>query len=496
MATEPSTMVFAPEKPPQGSGPAFHDATGDVWEEIYRHACTFDPEVFMNKMLNIIKNPKLNTTWLFRADILYDDHVQLQIGQADGKTQPRVREVMNISRQRVLVRTLVPSNSRRDMPMNQTCTFHQSRNEDGSVSTLIIYIPHVDDPDIMPFYHPKVKGIAHLHTWEPSSRTGSISIHFLRFPGVPTSDDKVDRTALQLLQLIFKHGQAAGYVKRVNHDLVVSRPRFQDRLAKLKAKYARTLIKSWAEVTDPQKHVFEDLCIAAFLMELWADMYREAAFPGFVDIGCGNGLLVFILNQEGFSGWGFDARRRQSWKNYETDQPSSPSGRSLEQRLLLPYIITDTDGGDDSGEALPSDSVHDGRFPPGTFIVSNHADELTPWTPILAAGSNCPFIMIPCCSHDLSGARYRAPPPKDKSKGSSAYASLVAWVTQIGEDCGFAVETEMMRIPSTRNVGILGRTRTLDASTVDLQAIVTKYGGTAGYRATLMKLLKVEPKGH
>lgn len=484
----------------------------------------------MSKMMNVIKNPNLNTSWLFRADILYDDSVQaqigptksnIQIGPADGNTQigsdsntqfgpaddtqigpaddtqPRVREIVNISRQRILVRTLVPRNALRDAPMNQTCTFHQSADDDGSINTLIIYIPHLDDADDFPFYHPRVRGIGHLHTWDPSLDTGTVSVHFLPFPGDSLEDTKTDRIAYHLLQLIYKHGQSHDhYVKRVYHDLVVPQARFQDRFAQLKARYARSLVESWAEVTDPEKHVFEDLSIAAFLIELWADMYRGADFPGFVDIGCGNGLLVYILNREGFSGWGFDARRRVSWTKYETAQPSSPSGRSLEQKLLLPYIIPDDDDGD-SSEVIPSASTHDGRFPPGTFIISNHADELTPWTPILAAGSDCPFIMIPCCSHDLSGAKYRAPPPKDKSKGTSTYASLVAWATQIAEDCGFTVQTEMLRIPSTRNAGLLGSKRaTTIELPVDLEAILAKYGGAGSYRATVAKLLKTGPRAH
>lgn len=447
----------------------------------------------MSKMMNVIKNPNLNTSWLFRADIRYDDSVQAQIGHADGNTQPRVREIINISRQRILVRTLVPRNTQRDAPMNQTCTFHQSVDDDGSINTLIIYIPHIDGSDDFPFYHPKVRGIGHLHTWDPSLDAGTVSVHFLPFSGDSLEDTRIDRTAYHLLQLIYKHGQSHDYVKRVYHDLIMPQARFQDRFSQLKTKYAKSLVESWAEVTDPEKHVFEDLSIAAFLIELWADMYRGAEFPGFVDIGCGNGLLVYILNQEGFSGWGFDARRRVSWTKYETAQPSSPSGKSLEQRLLLPYIIPDNS---DSSEAIPSASTHDGRFPPGTFIISNHADELTPWTPILAAGSECPFIMIPCCSHDLSGAKYRAPPPKDKSKGASTYASLVAWATQIAEDCGFTVETEMLRIPSTRNAGLLGRKRATIESPVDLEAILAKYGGAGGYRATVAKLLKTGPRCH
>ena len=76
---------------------------------------------------------------------------------------------------------------------------------------------------------------------------------------------------------------------------------------------------------------------------------------------------------------------------------------------------------------------HSGIFKAGTFIVSNHADELTPWTPILAALSNpiepLPWLAIPCCSHALSGARHRYPiskPPSPLAK----HGSTRVWTEQ------------------------------------------------------------------
>jgi tRNASer (uridine44-2'-O)-methyltransferase len=310
-------------------------------------------------------------------------------------------------------------------------------------------------------------------------------------------DAKLNRIAFHLLEILHKHGQGSveGYVKRVNHDIVIPQARFQDRYGYLKSKYARQLVESWAESTDPGKHVFEDLGIAAFLIELWTDLYKGSAFPGFVDIGCGNGLLVYLLTQEGYDGWGFDARARKSWANYTTPTKLSPSGKSLEERLLLPGIIP-TGRSENGAPQLNAANLHDGLFKPGTFIVSNHADELTPWTPILGAMSDCPFIMIPCCSHSLTGEKFRAPPPRDKSKPKSTYASLVDWVSQIAEDCGWQPEVEMLRIPSTRNTGILGRNRNEPAANIDIQAVLHKYGGVEGFYDNVIKLVKSGPASH
>jgi tRNASer (uridine44-2'-O)-methyltransferase len=463
-------------------------------------------------MLNLVENPNLNSKWLFRADVIHDENIQPSV-PADvriSEDRPYIRDFTGFSRQRTIVRRLIPRNTLRDAPLDQTCSFYHSRydieelesdRKAGLMRSLVLYMPHTSSAAELPFYHPKVKGICQLHEWDEATKTGTISVHFLLFDAEQDAEEvdqvKLGRIAYHLLQTIHKHGhgRAAGYVKRVNHDVIVPRERFQDKYSELKNKYARSLVQSWLETTDPQKHVFEDLGIAAFLIELWRDMYGGTDFPGFVDIGCGNGLLVHILKLEGYDGWGFDARERKSWSQYNSSFSGSPSGKSLQRLLLLPSIIPAEEPDGDTKTADPED-VHNGIFPKGTFIISNHADELTPWTPILAAISQCPFIAIPCCSHNLTGDRWRAPPPRDKSKSKSMFASLVDWVAQIAVDCGWDVETEMLRIPSTRNTGLVGRRNTKDVEEIDMNVVLQKYGGVQGYYNNVTKLLKSSHRGH
>lgn len=471
--------------------PRVQDGPGNLWAPMLEHPCSFDPAQFFGVMANFVHNPNLNTNWLFRADILF------RRGSEEADTPapdaaPILLDFQGFELQEVLVRRLIPRNPARDRPLDQTCLFLRS-DDDDRVSSLVVYLPHFSSPDETPFYHPAVRGIAHLHEWTPSTTSGNVSVHFWPFASEDLrATDRIQRTALMLLQQLHKHGQGciAGYVKRVIHDTIIPQKRLQDRHIELKTKYAKELIDTWAEQTDPRKHVFEDISIAAFLIELWADMYKEGGFPGFVDIGCGNGLLVYILRKEGYAGWGFDARSRKSWALYNTQDAA---GDSLKAHVLLPSFATRQAPGTGDGLLDEQDLIHDGAFPKGTFIISNHADELTPWTPILAAQSQSPFIMIPCCSHDLSGAKFRAPPPRDTTKGTSAYASLVSWVTKLASECGYEVETEMLRIPSTRNTALLGRKMT---GQPDLDSIVSRYGGTAGYYENVSKLLKSGPRGH
>ncbi|KAJ2992073.1 hypothetical protein NUW58_g2298 [Xylaria curta] len=473
-------MVSEPEPFAEGSPSLVTDVSGATWTPLFRRKCSFDPGYFFKVMNNLILNPNINSSWLFRADILLErDGTQALSQDIEGEVDatspipvPILVQFTGFRLDKLLVRRLIPRNPQRDPPLDQTCLIYHS-NETGEMETsssMVVYKPHVSSHSDVPFYHPKVSAVAFLHEWDAKSGEGTVSIHYNFFDDY-SSSPKLVRTALHLLSTLHKHGEGAkeGYVKRVQHDTVIPQATVQSTYTRLKKKYARKLIEGWVEVTDPTKHCFEDLGIAAFLIELWAQMYRDSHFPGFVDIGCGNGLLVHILRQEGYLGWGFDARRRKSWDNF-TDRidPTSEknTGQSLRQLVLLPSVLQDQSQQYDE----LAQQVHDGMFPQGTFIISNHADELTPWTPVLAAISDCPFIMIPCCSHDLSGARFRAAAPKDKGKSTSAYSSLVEWVKQIAYDCGWNVETEMLRIPSTRNTGIIGRHRPQESRLTDIMS--------------------------
>jgi len=479
----------------------------EAWVTVLESECTFPPDVFNVVMLNLIKNPNVTSSHLFRADIFYDSGITSDNdleNHLKPDYRPRGAVLPGYELARTIVRQLIPRNVQLDRPLVQTCHFFQKLDDDDddddddAETNVILYIPHVDSPEQMPFYHPSVAKLAFSHTW-PS---GTVSISYGLFP-----DDnltmKLERTALRLLQTVHKHGQGqlAGYEKRVHLDQVIPQKRYQDTYARLKAKHGRQLAEQWVEVTDPGKHVFEDIAIAAFLVELWRDTYRSEddddddrpPFPGFVDIGCGNGILVHLLIEEGYRGWGFDARQRKTWSIFPATTQAS-----LHQKLLVPDLLQR----DNSRNQSTPTHYDDGIFAPASpFIISNHADELTAWTPLLAHLNDSSFIAIPCCSHDLSGSRFRAPPtikankdpatavsarlpqqaskPHDnftndsnqaaetgtlkrteaQKKMPSAYATLCSYVTSLAEEVGFEVEKEVLRIPSTRSQSIIGRRR-------------------------------------
>ncbi|XP_069712501.1 probable tRNA (uracil-O(2)-)-methyltransferase isoform X4 [Phaenicophaeus curvirostris] len=215
----------------------------------------------------------------------------------------------------------------------------------------------------------------------------------------------------------------------------------------LKEKY-REMVKVWPEVTDPEKFVYEDVAIATYLLILWEEERKEKELTkkqSFVDLGCGNGLLVHILNNEGHSGRGIDVRRRKIWDMYGPET-------HLEESAIMPgdsHLFPDTD-----------------------WLIGNHSDELTPWIPVIAARSSnsCRYFVLPCCFFDFHGKYSR------RQSKKTQYREYLDFVTQVGFVCGFHVEEDCLRIPSTKRVCLIGKNRTYPPSewaVIDKQ--ITRY---------------------
>ena len=105
--------------------------------------------------------------------------------------------------------------------------------------------------------------------------------------------------------------------------MVVTQPDFRAEYVRLKDKYGKHWVSRWPEQTDPSKYVFEEIAIAAWLLALWKSESsatdageQQERCVRFVDLGCGNGFLTYLLIEEGHSGWGIDRQRRGIWGEY------------------------------------------------------------------------------------------------------------------------------------------------------------------------------------
>jgi tRNASer (uridine44-2'-O)-methyltransferase len=129
-------------------------------------------------------------------------------------------------------------------------------------------LPQLESP--LPFYHPKVAGIAFSFWHSDPNTEATIRIDYLPHHDFPFPDracaeaptlppsSRLYRTAMALLDSVHTHGygRAIGYEKRVHHDLLVPRETYQDLYLELKERWT-WITEKWVESTDSSKHVFE-----------------------------------------------------------------------------------------------------------------------------------------------------------------------------------------------------------------------------------------------
>ncbi|KAJ2502240.1 tRNA(Ser) Um(44) 2'-O-methyltransferase, partial [Coemansia sp. RSA 2052] len=305
------------------------------------------------------------------------------------------------------------------------------------------FIPVVASATDIPFYYPKVHeyALGYVDPKDESHTTTSTLVILARelSPGSTVATKKQQMIWRDLIKRLFKWTvtERFGYQKRVALDVMVDYETYAAKYQELKAKHAAFWVDNWPEQTDPKKFVYEDIAIASWIICLWQQ--EENLRPSFVDLGCGNGLLVHLLKSEGYVGYGVDQCSRKVWAHYG---PST----DLRAQTLEPYtFIADVD-----------------------WIIGNHADELVPWIPVIAAQSRAKFMLIPCCPHDFSGRKMTFP----TVAGQSKYHAYSTYIGDLAKRCGFDVEREYLRIPSTKNLAIVGRRRAADVSQSEIDSMV------------------------
>jgi tRNASer (uridine44-2'-O)-methyltransferase len=178
---------------------------------------------------------------------------------------------------------------------------------------------------------------------------------------------------------------------------------------------------------------------------------------------CGNGLLTHILLSCGYPGVGIDLRARTSWGTY-----SPHTQAHLRVDAFDPH-------------ALAAGAEPTLYTAPGQFVIANHADELTPWAPLLATRARASgFLSIPCCAWAFDARFERGKTAAvgggekvggdelaalveslnlgaDAAAAASGYSQYRIWLAQLHRHCGWEIECEVLRIPSTRNWALVGK---------------------------------------
>lgn len=515
----------SPNALPSSSGP---------WQPILSSTATFSPESFTSATEHLVLHPEYNSSVILRADVLLDS-TDGDGGDEDRDSAAALEGYTFVRRVR---RRLLP-NRTKDAAMEEECRFY----EDADGARLLVLRADVEPlaERPLPYYYPHVASIAFRYL--PDGDAANVRIDYIALPDAPLPeplplDHRLYRTALGLLRQLCQvsSGLETGYTKRVHHDLLADRAAVQDLYLVLKEKYRcvsrlRTPLNEGLIGVDRRADIplhspritfswmlnewkvrLSCVCEASpVLTQDWPGKHGPAEAPvgGCCDCELAHHALavdvprygpasrrvrrrrlrqrpsvrlfhpivrcctetepcrVFILSSEGYPGYGVDLRARKSWPAYS----NSPD---LRVQTLDPVQLLSS--------ATPP-------FPPSSFLIGNHSDELTPWLPLFAASvPNSAFLSIPCCLHSLSGrfthSEYIIPPeflaalpptpstplknahpllipfyaPAPNEQGGR-YLAYQLYLAHLALLCGFVPEREALRIPSTKNFGMLGRTR-------------------------------------
>ncbi|KAI0094632.1 DUF1613-domain-containing protein [Irpex rosettiformis] len=444
-----------------------------AWCPLIHCRANFPIELFELAIRELVHHPEYNSTLILRSETISES------GEDIPLAVPRLKGYKPLW---TVHRKLLPRRPGRDAGLEQYCTMYASDSEEGGqdMPTVLVLTPILEPGSSLPYYHPAVSHLAFRYI---QGDPPHLQIEAIPLPDIPTDvSSRLYRTSLALLETLHRYGYGAviNYKKRVIHDRLVPREIYQDVYLMMRERHGH-LVNDWHESTDPLKHVFEDVGIATYLMLLWKEMYTSTSqtsknrvpssqsetnppwqsWPrppgGFVDLGCGNGLLTHILIAEGYEGQGIDVRARTSWAHYPEITQAHLTVEALNPTTLL-----------------HSPTRHR-SLKPGAFLIGNHADELTPWVPVLSTiCDSSGYLSIPCCAWTFDSrfersknSTFPVPIPLDEFTESlylggdgcntSAYSQYRIWLASLSLHCGWKVESETLRIPSTRNWALIGR---------------------------------------
>ncbi|XP_013912979.1 PREDICTED: probable tRNA (uracil-O(2)-)-methyltransferase [Thamnophis sirtalis] len=100
-----------------------------------------------------------------------------------------------------------------------------------------------------------------------------------------------------------------------------------------------------------------------------------------------------------------------------------------------------------------------GASPRGFWEPSARPGFLLP--PCCRSSHYCRYFLLPCCFFDFYGKYNR------RQSQKSQYREYLDFVTEVGTVCGFQVEEDCLRIPSTKRVCLIGMSRTSPAARGD-----------------------------
>lgn len=215
------------------------------WIPVLSRPVECQADHFHRAILELVRHPEQSSSTILRADILADEEDDDSLLSAVACGTLRMDGYRCVRRVR---RRILPNRPQFDWAMEQECLFYDF--VDAGTESLAVLLPDFDQLERdrgdrrLPYYHPQVYALAFRYLSDHAGTSSHLRIDLVPLPSQPVTaplppNDRLFRTAQMLAKYAAKicNGQAAGYQKRIHHDLLVGRTAVQDTYQRLKDRY-------------------------------------------------------------------------------------------------------------------------------------------------------------------------------------------------------------------------------------------------------------------
>jgi tRNASer (uridine44-2'-O)-methyltransferase len=164
------------------------------WTVVFRRPNNFKPETFDNVSAELVYHPERNTSRILRANVVKDIRNREELN-----SQPfSIKEFKVVRR---VIRDLLPRNPDFDGITRQTCVWLQHQDEASYKDRILVILSDAQYSHEIPFYYPKVRGIAFHYSQVDDNQT--ITLSFLPFEeGI---SERILGVGRNLIETLCKH---------------------------------------------------------------------------------------------------------------------------------------------------------------------------------------------------------------------------------------------------------------------------------------------------
>ena len=94
--------------PAEGNCIVLEEIDKEPWKPICWNHCHFSTDIFLQVMHNLIRNPNINSSYVFRADISFEGSTAANDGFVKAPIEPRIINFAGFDMTKIMVRTMIP----------------------------------------------------------------------------------------------------------------------------------------------------------------------------------------------------------------------------------------------------------------------------------------------------------------------------------------------------------------------------------------------------